>query len=391
MKSPHAPGELIADKYRLERALGEGGRGEVWEARNVALDVLVAIKLLRGDLDTLAVGRRLLQEARAAARLGHPAIARVFDVGNTGSGEPFVVMELLHGRTLAERIRAEGPLEPRYAVQLLLPIAEALGVAHARGIVHRDVKSESIFVSVEDSRVQPKLLDFGLAQLEGSAPHDPGTTAGEARDSAVDHRTDVRSFCASLCEALTGLVPSRLPARPRVDERLWSIVARGLEKDRDDGWSSMKELGGALAAWLAENGVYEDVRGVSLYAKWLPGQARPRPARRPRSPWRRPFVVAVGLAAFFGVRLTLVRQGSPVVGSGAHVAAVEPLPAPALDGAVTPAREGEIPVIDVEDLIAERIPPEAERQPAEARQPPRTRPARNQPEASGARELIAPY
>src|SRR5688572_26467209 len=129
MKLSHAPGEMIADKYRLERALDEGGVGvgEVWEARNVALDVSVAIKLIRGDRHTRAVGPGLVQEARAAARLSHPAIARVFDVGNTALDEPFVVMELLDGRTLAELIRAEGPLEACYAVQLLLPIAEALG------------------------------------------------------------------------------------------------------------------------------------------------------------------------------------------------------------------------------------------------------------------------
>src|SRR3982751_971784 len=99
----YAVGDLIAGKYRLERLLGEGGQAWGWQAKNLALDAQVAIKVLRARGDAAPETRRLLQEARAAARLGHPAIVRVFDLGEASAGNPFLVMELLEGESLADR------------------------------------------------------------------------------------------------------------------------------------------------------------------------------------------------------------------------------------------------------------------------------------------------
>src|SRR6478735_10471297 len=134
-------GAVLCGKYRLEALLGEGGMGAVWRATNLLLDLPVAIKLIRAGLDRDTLRARLQLEARSAAKLGHPAIVRVYDVGESELGDPFIVMEHLRGETLGQLLSA-GPLPAVRAVQLLLPIIDALAVAHARGIIHRDLKTE---------------------------------------------------------------------------------------------------------------------------------------------------------------------------------------------------------------------------------------------------------
>jgi eukaryotic-like serine/threonine-protein kinase len=299
-RTQYLPGEIIDNKYRLVRALGEGGMGTVWIAHNVVLDVQVAIKLIRLDIaSSQRMTERLLQEARAAARLGHPGIVRVFDFGVTRHGDPFVVMELLHGETLADLIHRESRLSAISAVQLLLPIADALATAHGKGIVHRDVKPENIFVARDESeRKQPKLLDFGIASfvesgnkltLAGAVLGTPDYMSPEqARgENETDHRTDVWSFCVVLYELLTGRVPfdganynallrSIINDRPPSivshaagDQPLWQIIERGLHKNVSQRWDTMRVLGEALALWLYERGVREDVCAASLKTAWL--------------------------------------------------------------------------------------------------------------------------
>ncbi|HYQ16315.1 MAG TPA: serine/threonine-protein kinase, partial [Polyangiaceae bacterium] len=206
-------GSLLAGKYRLESLLGEGGMACVWRAHNEALDVPVALKLLRAGPSNLRLPQRLRQEARAAARLVHPSIVRVFDVGVADDGEPFIVMELLHGSSLADELGG-GKIGSLRAVQLLLPIAEALTVAHAEGIVHRDLKPENVFLATSGERLQPKLLDFGIAKLHRASAvaaklTEVGTTLGspsymspeQVRGDDVDYRADIWSFCVVLYEA----------------------------------------------------------------------------------------------------------------------------------------------------------------------------------------------
>src|SRR5688572_19632520 len=177
----YVPGDVILGKYTLESLLGEGGMGSVWRARNTALDAPVAIKLIRADLNRDTLGVRLLQEARAAAKLGHPAIVRVFDVGQTERGDPFIVMELLEGHSFGS-VLTQGRVPPIQAVQTLLPIADALARAHAKGIVHRDLKPDNVFLVTDDERVQPKLVDFGIVKVEqrdgGSHLTQVGTVLG---------------------------------------------------------------------------------------------------------------------------------------------------------------------------------------------------------------------
>ena len=298
---PVGEGHVIAGKYRLERLLGEGGMGTIWRAYNLQLEVPVALKLLRAGMNAAELGERLRVEARAAAKLVHPSIVRVFDIGEAESGEPFIVMELLQGQTLGEMLE-RGPLSAVNALQLLLPIGEALSLAHSRGVVHRDLKPDNIFIASEGSCLQPKLLDFGIAKVQsrmvggGPTVTQTGTLLGspeymspeQAHGRAdIDERSDLWAFCVVLYEAIAGRPPfegescqeilqSVLQNEPfplercqEVDPQLASLIHWGLAKDRDARPGSMFELGHALAAWLFARGILEDATGSSLEAKWL--------------------------------------------------------------------------------------------------------------------------
>jgi serine/threonine-protein kinase len=296
----YAAGSVLSGKYRLDSLLGEGGMGAVWRATNTLLDLPVAIKLIRADLDRNALRARLQLEARSVAKLGHPAIVRIYDVGETEQGDPFIVMELLEGKTLAEML-GQGRLSAVHAVQLLLPIIDACAVAHARGIVHRDLKPDNLLIARDEHRVQPKILDFGIAKLTDPREIDLrlteiGTVVGspdymspeQARgQDDVDYRTDIWSVCVVLYEAVTGRVPFNAPnynallraiveddPRPLTDFaagdlQLSQILCRGLAKSPEARYPSMGELGHALALWLLSHGIQEDACGTSLEAKWL--------------------------------------------------------------------------------------------------------------------------
>lgn len=293
-------GAVLSGKYRLEALLGEGGMGAVWRATNLLLDLPVAIKLIRADLDRGALRARLQLEARSAAKLGHPAIVRVYDVGESELGDPFIVMEHLRGETLAQLI-SRGRVPATRAVQLLLPIIDALAMAHGRGIVHRDLKPDNVMIALEEQHVCPKILDFGIAKLidPRDADHkltEMGAVLGSpeymspeqarGRDD-VDASTDIWSLCVVLYEAVTGNppfsasncnallrsivedAPKSIVEQAAGDAELWRILERGLHKDRAQRQATMSELGQALAGWLASHGVTEDAGGSSLDYKWL--------------------------------------------------------------------------------------------------------------------------
>ena len=122
----YAAGQLIGEKYRLLRFLSEGSQGEVWLAENLALSAEVAVKIVHNDASNPAPTLRLEKEARAAARTGHPGVVRVFDLGQTESGDSFIVMEFLQGKTLGELLTTCRRLSPIEAVRTLLPIADVL-------------------------------------------------------------------------------------------------------------------------------------------------------------------------------------------------------------------------------------------------------------------------
>jgi serine/threonine-protein kinase len=293
-------GSVLAEKYRLDSLLGMGAMGAVWQATNLQLDAQVAIKLAHTELTSGAFRKRLQREARAAASLTHPGIVRVFDVGETDAGDPFIVMELLQGATLAE-MTSQGPLAAERAVQIVLPIVDALVATHERGIVHRDLKPDNLLVALEDQRVQPKILDFGIAISNDSrdgrfAIDDGGVLVGSPEymspeqaiaSDDIDYATDIWSICVVLYEAIAGDTPFNSPHaalllraiiegepvsladRGVADEQLWKIVRRGLSKARRERHASMSALGRQLARWLLDSGVQHDVCGTSLESKWF--------------------------------------------------------------------------------------------------------------------------
>jgi eukaryotic-like serine/threonine-protein kinase len=342
----YSAGHIVVGKYQLSAVLGEGGMGSVWLAKNRTLDVDVALKLMRAELaeEVDGVAERMLQEARAAVSIGHPAIIQVFDFGFSEFGDPFIVMELLRGESLAEAIRRRSRLRPSRAVQTLLPIADALSAAHERGIVHRDLKPENIFLSrPAGNRLQPKVLDFGIAKLEqrgaeritrdGAVIGSPAYMAPEQLrgEPGVDARADVWSLSVVLYQMITGRRPFEgdsyhasmwnvIHSEPRPisehqihDDGLWRILSKGLTKDVNQRFQSMRAFGRELAEWLLARGVKEDICDASLRA-WLdegphagemnsffPSQAPS--AANPESPQREVLpVIAVNPEASSGTR-----------------------------------------------------------------------------------------
>lgn len=305
-KMIYAPGTVLAGKYRLERVLGQGGMGAVWVVRNLGLDADFALKLIRRDRATEEAAARLLTEARAAAKLGHPGIVRVFDFGQTEVGDPYLVMELLTGESLGALITRKKRLEPAVAVQMLLPVASALSAAHTKGIVHRDLKPDNIMLASEESsrKLVPKILDFGIARVLRDDIERHQTMAGEVLGSPdymspeqargqldIDHRTDVWTFAVLLYESITGKRPfeghnynaliASIVSNPPMpihaygvaDTDLSGIIDRGLSKSPGARWQSMKDMGIALATWAVEHGINQDISGVSIQTEWLASQA----------------------------------------------------------------------------------------------------------------------
>jgi serine/threonine-protein kinase len=313
----------VDGRYVLIEPLGKGGMGVVWKALSTALDVEVAVKLVRGTTPSAEAFKRMAREAHAAARLGHPAMATVLDFGATPAGDPYVVMELLHGESLGEVLGRERRVDTLRAVSTLLPIMDGLREAHDKGIVHRDLKPENLFLSrTARGRLQPKVLDFGIAKLEqatdsstrltqdGAVLGSPGYFSPEqARgETNIDFRTDIWSISVVLYELITGELPftgpnynallmSILKDNPKPitsygygDEELWRILQRGLHRDRDKRWPSIWELGRALAKWLFDKGVRADVTSRSLEEVWLeprPSEQAPPVAEAPREGGRR--------------------------------------------------------------------------------------------------------
>ncbi|EYF06857.1 Hypothetical protein CAP_1554 [Chondromyces apiculatus DSM 436] len=290
-----APGRLLAGRYQMLERLGEGGMGVVWRARSLGLDMEVAIKVIHPAARIPNARERLLREARVAARVVHPAAARVLDFGVAEGEIPFLVMEHIQGRALSTLLREDGPLSPVAAVRLLLPVLGALDEAHRHGIVHRDVKPGNILLAEERGRVMPKLIDFGIAGLSPSpwasklAFYPPlyGTPRTMAPEQArggsdADPRVDIWGACLVLHQALGG-APADIgrdgaeherlgrPAVLATEPELWAILARGLEISPANRWPTARALGASLARWGLVRGITADSAGSALTEAWIDG------------------------------------------------------------------------------------------------------------------------
>src|SRR5215217_6198899 len=270
-------GTTLAGKYRIDARLNEGGMGTVYRGCHVLMDKTVAIKVLRPSLaaDEKIVAR-FSREARAASRISHPNALSVTDFGEDESGNVFLVMEFLSGRTLKHVIREEGPLPLARVVDITRQIGDALNAAHEQGIVHRDLKSDNIMLVDTMTGDHAKVLDFGIAKInEPDGVVDTGLTAPNlvigtpqymspeqcSQDVEIDARSDIYSLGVILFEMLVGHVPfsgdsptivmmkhlqepvpSVLEERSDLPASVARVVARAMAKVRDNRYQSVAEL-----------------------------------------------------------------------------------------------------------------------------------------------------
>jgi eukaryotic-like serine/threonine-protein kinase len=326
-------GTLLGGRYRLDAQIGRGGMSTVYRAFDTVLERPVAIKLMHreiaSDSDQL---ERFRREARSVARLNHPHIVTVIDAGEElspdselGAGEagtPYIVLEYVEGETLKALIRREGPLEIPRAIAYAIELARALGAAHERLIVHRDVKPQNVLIGVEGSA---KITDFGIARTlteEGLTMDGRvlGTTdyvsPEQALGQSVTGQSDLYSLGIVLYEMLTGVVPftgespvavamkhvrEDVPdvqiARPEVSAATASIVDRATAKDLaqryPDAASMVADLEEALAIEASRAG--QATGEVTTVLRSLPGRTRRRLPWRMRHPVR--WIVSLALLA----------------------------------------------------------------------------------------------
>ncbi len=242
------PGTLLAQKYRVERILGQGGMGYVVEARHVALDERVALKFLLPAYATHPeASARFQREARAAVKIKSEHVARVLDVATLENGAPYMVMEYLDGKDLA-RLLQDGALSVPDAIDYVLQACEAIAEAHAYGIVHRDLKPANLFLaSRRDGSPLVKLLDFGISKMQGAAGEHALTRTATAMGSAlymspeqmqetrgVDHRTDIYSLGITLFELIAGTQPFFAETLPQLCAEVLTGAPRPLRDFRPD-------------------------------------------------------------------------------------------------------------------------------------------------------------
>ena len=281
-------GQTIAGKYRINQLLGSGGMASVWSATNIFTERQFAIKfMLPAVARTPEAARRFLMEAKVSARVDHPNIIEIIDVGQTEDSSLFLVMELLTGVSLETAIRRQSPpMSVAEFVSVMVQVARALAAAHKSGVIHRDLKPTNIFLHKDrEGAAVPKLLDFGVSKFleeeKGSSQSltIAGTVLGsplymspeQAMGAAVDSRTDVFAFGAIMFEALCGYrafdapnfnalivtIATTQPKKidecsPKLPEALRAIVRDCMLTDKEKRCGSFDEIAERLAASMPE-------------------------------------------------------------------------------------------------------------------------------------------
>lgn len=400
---------MIAGKFRLTREIGRGGMGSVWAAVHEALGREVAVKFLHPHTNTgPSLRERFVSEARMVASIKHRFVVDVFDFGVTDDGLYYMVLELLHGSSLGDRM-ARGPaFSLREAVQLMADCLRGLHVVHEAGIVHCDLKPENIFVVGDTDGTFPKLLDFGISkrtevsEVRSDATRSrltkPGIVVGTPHYMSpeqlrgrgeIDRRADVYSVGVILYELLAGTLPfpqdnigdvlfaitmHGAPAldrlRPELGSELAKVVARALAAKREDRYADALALRDALLAALphlpvdGRSAVHSDAKAAAfgkhtqlqLEAAADPFQAAPSIAPRAKPERRGRFWIAAGALLAIGLGAWLLYNNAEH--AGATHAASKPTTPPAAASQVTP------PI-----TLPSAAPPPAAPEPASVTQP----------------------
>jgi serine/threonine protein kinase len=375
-------GALVAGRYRLEYALGEGGMGVVWQAVHAVTRRPVALKFLkraRDDRDPSAV-RRFLREARAACAVQHPSVVEILDVLELEDGSPVIVMELLKGETLAQRLTREQSLSLSEAARILVPVCSAVRCAHALGIVHRDLKPENIFLVQPTAKSAVKVLDFGIAKLtaaEGDAAQTAATTGTHTilgtphymapeqifGEKDIDHRADVWALGVILYEMLCGVRPigpgnlgqickvlmtdAIVPIHeraPHLPPGILRLVTRMMSRDKASRPADVRDVLAVLSPFADPDFTPVDAAAA--------GRA---PSRRAAHRW--PFIVGASSALVLAALASMVRPWS---------APSQPSPVPS----TPPPAASATPTADVPSPMGEALPLAATTPAAEARRPP---------------------
>ncbi len=269
------PGGTIG-RFRIVRLLGKGNQSEVYLAHDSHLDRQVAIKTLffADAADRATKMQSLLKEARTVGKLSHPNIIPLYDAGEL-EGQPYLVFEYVEGRTLADALRADGPLPPARAAEIAAQVLDAIACAHGQGIVHRDLKPSNIIL---DGNGTPRVMDFGIAaQVSGEGAQEAGLTGTPAymapeyvRDQQFGPRSDIFALGLVLHEMLTGkpairgrrlqevldkvvneVVPAPSSANAQVDEKLDDIVLKAVAKNPEARYADAAAMKHALQRYLA--------------------------------------------------------------------------------------------------------------------------------------------
>ncbi len=294
-------GATIAGTYRVDKVLGEGGMGIVFEVTHLKLNKRFALKLLKRELARDPETRsRFLIEAQAAGQIHHPNVVEITDFTSLPDGGAYMVMDLLEGQALARMIKLGGAIPALRAVAILRDVAGALQAAHDAGIVHRDLKPDNVFIVQSSGRELAKILDFGVAKVAGSAkltrtgmvfgtPH--YMSPEQASGGVIDARTDIYALGVIMYEMFTGRVPfeadtymgvltkhmfeapippSQVPGPARELGALEDVTLKALAKRPEDRYQSMTELVADL-----DRIVQFDAQGIPLLARRVDGLHRP--------------------------------------------------------------------------------------------------------------------
>ncbi len=279
------PGTTIEGKYRINRMLGKGGMGAVYEGENERIHRRVAIKVLHTEVsDRADVVQRFEREAQAAGRIGSAHIVEVLDLGSLASGERYMVMEYLEGESLGARINNRQRLTPQEFAPILHALLEGLASAHEVQIIHRDLKPDNIYlVNAKNQQDFVKILDFGVSKFT-AVENDLGRTGTgmimgtpyymspeQVRAEQVDARSDIYSVGVMVYYAITGRLPFKAtrfaelaikitttPADPpesivQLDPQFAAIISKAMAQDKQNRFQTAREFQAAVAQWMTSN------------------------------------------------------------------------------------------------------------------------------------------